>query len=313
MSNSVLHVMNGDASTHLFHQSGLLGDCMVWREMLCEGPTHTEIDSEKFWKGRLGFFQNFCQINEKEYRAKTEQEINRFKGKSYDEVVFWFEYDLFCQVNLLAAITYLHKEQSQAKFHLVCTGDEIEKGLYKGLGEFCPQDYPQLLKTRIALNESSLHFARSVWEAYCSEDHSQLYEQVLLETPREFKYLQLAFEWHKKRFLSDQTGLNFIEERILKKMSQSPHDSKSLVASILKERLCWGFGFGDLQYFVYLENLQNFYKASEEGVLLINKRGLEVLSGKNKCRIEERSNYKYGNCYSNSYTYFVKENKLVKA
>ena len=46
MGNSVLHITNGDNLTARLESLNLTGDIIVWREMLCEGPTPVEVGSQ---------------------------------------------------------------------------------------------------------------------------------------------------------------------------------------------------------------------------------------------------------------------------
>ncbi|UJH91615.1 hypothetical protein LZ575_02610 [Antarcticibacterium sp. 1MA-6-2] len=44
--SQLLHITNGDDITTNLQEVGITGDVVVWREMLCEGPTVLELESD---------------------------------------------------------------------------------------------------------------------------------------------------------------------------------------------------------------------------------------------------------------------------
>jgi hypothetical protein len=90
----VLHVLNGDATLRVFQQTRLPGDVLVWRDILVEGPAAPPAVRAPYLAERLG-------IDAQEYVAGRRQEAAALEGSAdHDEVVLWFEQDLFCAVNL---------------------------------------------------------------------------------------------------------------------------------------------------------------------------------------------------------------------
>jgi len=48
--NNIIHVLNGDSTVQILAKSGIQGDVIVWRELLCEGPVNFTVGSDEFWK-----------------------------------------------------------------------------------------------------------------------------------------------------------------------------------------------------------------------------------------------------------------------
>src|SRR5439155_1597163 len=91
---AVLHVLNGDATHRVFEQTHLTGDVLVWRDILVEGPAASPDERAPWLAARLG-------INAEEYvRGRREEAAALAATARHDEVVLWFEHDLFCAVNL---------------------------------------------------------------------------------------------------------------------------------------------------------------------------------------------------------------------
>ena len=110
MKTSILHITNGDTTTNYLKKLHIDGDFITWREMLCEGKTQVEVGSEDFWKIRFNFLKQSYKITKKQFIDLTVKEYrNLCNQKSQDEIVLWFESDLFCQINMIAVISWLKR------------------------------------------------------------------------------------------------------------------------------------------------------------------------------------------------------------
>jgi len=73
---------------------------------------------------------------------------------SYDELVLWFEHDLFDQLNLVQILSWLPGHVSASKtVSLVCIGSHPAPPRFKGLGELTPGEIAPLLETRQLVND----------------------------------------------------------------------------------------------------------------------------------------------------------------
>ena len=126
--SSTLHIVNGDHTADILKLTNLKGDIVVWREVLCEGTILKDVGSDEFWQARYAYFENELGVSKLEYFDNTIKEIIQLEDlEGYTDVVLWFEYDLFCQVNLLAACTYLlNSFRTDIAYALVCAG--FDKG-----------------------------------------------------------------------------------------------------------------------------------------------------------------------------------------
>ena len=97
---SLLHITNGDSFTTRLRTMPIKGDIITWREMLCEGKTLASVGSESFWKTRFEFLNKNYKVSKSWFVEKTLKEYRSLcNHKQQDQIVLWFEYDLFCQVN----------------------------------------------------------------------------------------------------------------------------------------------------------------------------------------------------------------------
>ncbi len=273
---TTLHILNGDSTAQIFPRSIIQGDIIVWREMLCEGSLHKDVGSDEFWKKRYTFFEGIG-VARLEYYDKTIKELIKIEDISnYDEVVLWFEYDLFCQINLMALCTYLLKYfRKNINYYLVCTG--YEKGIpnLQTLSDYSPEEYQTLYKEKIKLSRNNLLFAEQSWQLYV-ENNKEALKEFDFDQCSKFKYLQQAIQQHLQRF-PDNNGLNQIENKILEIINSGISNRND----IIKKLLLWqkretGYGFGDLQYSRSLENLSNFFIIKNE-LITLNEKGKELI------------------------------------
>lgn len=272
-----LHILNGDSTASTLKKSSIDGDIIVWREMLCDGPVCNQVGSDKFWMDRYAFFEKELGISKLEYYDKTIQEIIKIKNVSnYNEVILWFEYDLFCQINLMALCTYLLKNYSKSvSYYLVCVGREKDKEQLQTLADYNAEAYPKLLESKLKLSRNKLLFAKQCWELYVENNPEQLKEFDFKKQPT-FAYFQKAINQHLKRF-PKSNGLNQIQQKILE-VIDNQHLKKD---KIIKEMLFWQqketiYGFGDLQYSYYIDKLNEYYCLNDESYQL-NEKGKNII------------------------------------
>lgn len=272
-----LHILNGDSTAKIFAKSSISGNVLVWREMLCEGIIQNEIGSDEFWKSRYAFFENEFDVKKLEYFDKTIKEIIKLDDLSnYNEIVLWFEYDLFCQVNLLAACTYLLRSfRKDINYYLVCTGKEKGKAQLQSLSNYSSKAFKPLYENKLKITKNNLLFAETCWNLYTENDKEKLKTFNFNKSPK-FTYLQQAINQHLKR-LPNKNGLNQIENKILKIINSGLTDKNQIVKKLLvwqqKETV---YGFGDTQYFWFLKKLKTYY-TNKNDVILLNKKGKELV------------------------------------
>jgi len=274
-----LHLLNGDSILQQFHQTNIAGDTIVWREILCEGKIVANLADEEFWFTRQQFLQQFvADFDLKEYE-QLKRAFQNIELANYEEVILWFEYDLFCQINLLGALSWLYAKtaNTKIKISLICVGTHPNYSKLVALGNLSLAEFAALYPSRKALTAMDLAFASRIWAIYCSANQEQLLIEVQQHTSTAFPYLEAAMYQHQKRFPSIDNGLTDIESKILELLRQNPCTKRELVGTLLKMQEV--YGFGDLQYFKFVEDLKPLLK-EEAGCLFVNQLGQEVLANR---------------------------------
>ena len=275
MSASILHITNGDSTTNYLKKLKFSGDFITWREMLCEGKTTTDVGSETFWKNRFDFFKTSYKISKKKFIDFTLKEYrNLCNKKESKEIVLWFEYDLFCQINMLAVISWLKTYRKGYHISLVCSGKIKGSKKLKGLGELTENQIHQHYKNRIDLSKDDIEYADYIWQLYCSDSPLRLETIYKFNPMSSFQYLVAAIEAHLLRFPSIDNGLNKIENTILETANHHQLSTKNqLIGTLLKTQET--YGFGDIQYDYKIDQLQKLF-ASFNPVQL-SKKGKQIL------------------------------------
>lgn len=302
--NSVLHITNGDSFTQKLKELNFEGDIITWREMLCEGKTLSTVGSESFWKTRFEFLNKNYKVSKSWFVEKTLKEYRSLcNHKQQDQIILWFEYDLFCQINMLAVISWLKTHRRHAEISLVCSGKmEGKEGLF-GLCELTDDQLQEAYKNRVQLSQDDIEYADYVWQLYCSDNPMRL-ENLGDYGNYQFDYLEDAVQAHLQRFPSMRNGLNSIENRILEVAREKEiAGKKEFIGTMLKEDN--PYGFGDTQITRMLGQLRPLFTSFNP--VKLNKKGQEVLEGQTNYYAFLRDNetylggaLKYNFLYNNS-------------
>ena len=275
MANT-LHITNGDSTAEILKRTSIKGNIVVWREMLCEGPICKEVGSDEFWMERYNYFEKELEVSKLEYYDKTIKEIQKLEDVSgYSEVVLWFEFDLFCQVNLMALCTYLLKSfRKNTTYNLVCTGRIKGEEKLKSLADFSVDEFANLYDNKTSLSKTNLEFAQNCWNVYVNDDIEEL-KSFNFNKQSKFRYLQKAINQHLLRY-PNESGLNQIQYKVLEIINSKPLTEREIIPILLiwqsQETV---YGFGDLQYFQYLNKLNKYYTISDSKYIL-NEDGKSI-------------------------------------
>ncbi len=308
--NSLLHITNGDIFTSRLKSLELKGDIITWREMLCEGKTLCNVGSESFWKTRFEFLNKNYKVSKSWFVEKTLKEYRSLcNHKQQDQIVLWFEYDLFCQINMLAVLSWLKTHRRHAEISLVCSGKEDETNKMYSLNELSDERLKSLYDNKITLSQDDIEFADYVWQLYCSDNPMRL-ENVITHNAFQFKYLSDALKAHLKRYPTIKNGLNVLENKVLLTAENENIESRP---ELLKELLSdqGYYGFGDTQYNRIITSLRPLF--SSFNPVKLTKKGKEVLNSKVNYYSQIRDNQQYlGGSLKYNFLYNSTTDRILK-
>ncbi|WP_300437542.1 DUF1835 domain-containing protein [Christiangramia sp.] len=308
MKSKTLHIVNGDSLAEQMQELDLPGELIIWRELLCEGPTSKEIDSN-FFRLRKKFLLKTYNISAENYEERFIAEIKILKKlKDYDKVVLWFEFDLFCHLNMLAAISLLAEKHDYLDVSLVCSKKLKGEKEFQPLSQLNSKELENHYKNRIPLNQEDIEAAVLIWELYCGDNPLKLKPQIKVNT--NFEYLSSCVRAHIERFPNSITGINSLEKNVLKLIEK--HDIKN-INHLLGYALQYQgyYGYSDNQMQRLLDKLSIFYETTENKIVL-SEKGHLALDGKKNFYRELKNEEYFGGAKMYDFLYESESHRLLK-
>jgi len=251
---ALLHIHNGDAAAAIARKSPLAGEHFAWRESLVTGPTPAGLSAAEWRLIRAKHLAESYGVDEPECeRSLAQQEAVLASASDYNEVVLWFEHDLFCQLHLLYLLDWFSRHDlGQATLSLICIGEFPEKENFRGLGELSPAELASLFPARTKVTPAQMTLAAMAWQAYCGADPSAL-KRILADDTAPLPFLRPALAAHLARFPATRNGLGHIENRALELVAEGVSGFSDLFARFSSSESI--YGFGDAQFWLALSGL----------------------------------------------------------
>jgi hypothetical protein len=171
----------------------------------------------------------------------------------HEEVVLWFEHDLFCQLNLLYLLDWFaHATAAPNHLSLIDIGEFPGRKNFRGLGELTAAELASLFPQRRAVTTEQLDLATKAWAAYRSTDPSKI-ESLIKADTSVLPFLGPAFVAHLKRFPTTRNGLGQIENTALRLIDKGLEEFGDVFPRFVSAEPV--YGLGDTQLWVGLSAL----------------------------------------------------------
>lgn len=289
----MLHVHNGDSSAGIARSAELPGLHLAWREALVCGPVPANVTQEEFLELRAQHLSTAYEINLDDCRKNLREQHDALKAfHDHDEVVLWFEHDLFCQIHLIYLLNWFSQQKlGKTKLSLVCIDEFPGVRLFHGLGQLSEDQLRSLFPQRAEVTPAQLKLGAKAWQAYSSPDPLDLISLRDSDTSA-LPFLHRAVVSHLLRFPWTRSGLGKVERTALNLIATGHGDFKKLFPAFVRREA--DYGFGDAQLYLALKRLVNApipllkqngrnSSADPAGMLLssfqITGDGKEVLAG----------------------------------
>jgi hypothetical protein len=265
----VLHLLNGDATLAVFPAT-LPGHRAVWRDIMVEGPALDDAGARAAWLApRLGVARDQYE------RGWHEAQATLARAAADDEVVLWFEQDLFCAVNLWFVVARL---PPTTPLWLVFPP---LSDTFSGLGALTAPEIAELFETRRPLDRDTRAGAVALWRAYAASDPTGL-----ADTRAALPFAGDAVRLHFGRFPSSAHGLDEIEAATLGALVPGPRAFGDLFRAVTHAPPHRRHGMGDVQYAAALRDLRPLVEI--EGAtgpfpgwrVTLTREGSDVLRGR---------------------------------
>jgi len=246
----MLHITNGDVASGKLRASGVPGDVLAWRDVLHEGPVPIAPLPE-LSRIRADYLASHGLGDRESLRAEfADRDASLMRFMDHEEVVLWFEWDLYDQLQLIQLLDFLAAfpaeslEETKTSVDIVCI---------EGYLGTTPMDrFPSLYDHRAGVSAAMLELGREAWRAFRSPAPVGI-EVFLKKDTTALPYLAGALERHLEEFPSVDNGLSRSESQLLEAVSSRPLSFAEMFkrASNREERrFC-----GDAIAGVYLERM----------------------------------------------------------
>ena len=220
-----LHVANGNSTTRTIEAAGIPGACSIWADPLHEGPVPGGLNDTELLDVRMRYFAGPADLtwaawagsdpsldpanDLRQWRATIE------RHESYDELILWFEHDLFDQLNLIQLLTWIRDYLPATKpVSLICIGSFPGRPDFKGLGELTPDELASLLETRQPVGDTHYEVARRAWHAFREPTPTAL-DELRQDDTSALPYLAPAITRFLQEYPWTTDGLSRTERRLL--------------------------------------------------------------------------------------------------
>ncbi len=231
----IYHVLPGDAVAEEFKKTKINGELIVCRECLAVGDVDADILPD-FWEQRARFILSEYGEDEIVYHETVADELAVLLDlDTDDEVNLWFEYELFCSVNMWFCL-WLLSETGAAVFRVEPSVLKAEDR-WDGFGKLGSADLQKCYGRRVRFTPNEIQLGADLWNAFRKNDNERLIELSTTEQGR-FPYLAEVCEAAIER-----------DTRPAEIVAEIQFEGKTEFEEIFAEfkRRAGVYGYGDLQ------------------------------------------------------------------
>lgn len=217
-----LHVANGTCTTRLIEAAGIGGATSIWADPLYEGPVPGGLTDAELIDVRARYLSGDVPVD-------AANDLGRWRSviadrAAYDELVLWFEHDLFDQLNLVHLLAWLADfMQGGPPVSLVCVGTFPGRAMFKGLGELTPPDIASLFGMRQIVDDAQFELAGRVWQAFRQATPTAL-DRLRGEDTSALPFVSAAITRFLQEYPWAGDGLSRTERRLLQLADAGPLD-----------------------------------------------------------------------------------------
>ncbi len=221
-----LHVANGTSTTGTIEEAGIPGRTSIWADPLHEGPVPGHVTDEQLLDVRARHLAGDGSV------AETIAELRRWRQviddhASYDELVLWYEHDLFDQLNLIQVLARIGEVvRGRKPVTLICIDTFPGHPRFKGLGELTPSELGSLFETRRPITDRQYELAARAWDAFRA-DTPQALDALLRTDTSALPFLAAALARHLEDYPWTRDGLSRTERRVMSLAQSAPVDIRT--------------------------------------------------------------------------------------
>ena len=205
----MLHITNGDCAVAVLSRV-VSGIFLPWRDVLHEGPVRAGLLLEELSRERADFIANagWGAAPKVLEQFQTRDAAFRRAGE-HDEIVLWFEHDLYDQLQLIQVLDGLSALKGR-QMSLICEPEY--------LGAMHPERAAELFSLRSPVMRRHFQEAQQAWAAFRSPDPSVIDPQK----PKALSFLGPALRRLLEEYPWTTDSLSRLERRIVAVLEEGP-------------------------------------------------------------------------------------------
>ena len=287
MAANVLHITNGDSTVQIMREAGIEGELLPWRDVLHEGPVPAGLTLPKMSEVRSQFIadQNWSKLDEVRDSFKFRDEtLANFR--SYDQVVLWFEHDLYDQLQIIQILNWLASQNlEKANIQFICTDNY--------LGMLSPDEMRELQNHAQPLLYEQIVIATTAWQTFTH--HTPVEWQNLLQQDTTcMPFLAGAVKRLLQEYPNSKTGLTLTQTQALLELDKAPLPAGKLFHAyqqneerrFMGDTIFWGYLAqmleGERPLMTLPEGINLSLPTTPDQILTITDFGRDVLKQKSQ-------------------------------
>ena len=220
----IVHVCNGDSLADTLSLADLPGEIRVWADALDLGPV-LPVDDAEHYRIRSEFWG----------RAESAKQLADWdrgvdEAARADELILWFEHDLFDQLALVRLLARLARKGLPQTLTIVSIDRHPEVPDFHGLGELKPEQLAELWARRTPLSRDALDEAITAWIAFTAADPRAL--PFLVRRVKALPFLAGALERHLEELPDPTSGMSRTERQVLAAIARGEPQLRTAVQAI---------------------------------------------------------------------------------
>ena len=282
----MLHITNGDSVIAGFQAGHIAGEYLPWRDVLHDGPVPQRTSLEALSDVRAAYLADtFGGAGYEAARAefaKRDRALSSFAD--HDEVVLWFEHDLYDQLQLLQILAWLADHDiSNGRVSLIQIGSHPDVPNFQGLGELNGPQLAALLPTRSPVTPRQLEIGHDVWPAFCADEPTSLCAAAARRYEPDMPFLSAALIRFLEEYPWVRDGLTRTERQLLNVIASGTTRRKALWWASQQFETSW---WGDLSIYNRLDALttgaQPLVERTAADDVALAEAGRRVLDGRER-------------------------------
>lgn len=242
MARTMLHITNGESVVHGFREVSLPGSYLAWNDVLHDGPVPHTQTLDELTGLRARAFSEFGWGDADAIRASLAARNRVLEDfQRHEEVILWFEHDLYDQLQLVQLLDWLAARDLDAtRLSLIQINAFPGVEPFHGLGQLTGKQLTQLFPARRPVSSEQLARGREVWQAFRAADPTALAYQARRDLP-ELPFLRAALVRFLEEYPWVDDGLSRNQRQILRAAASGGQHRREIYEACQRQEQCpWG-------------------------------------------------------------------------